>query len=233
MGVAVTAIMNLESSFFASTKTVTSVTVEGVSFTIKRLTMPERASLELDTAEALAKQQELALEFREIRDELKATVPLDSDSDEANIPLEHLLDWQQRQDASRVEGAPDKTMRAKITRLLLQKDRTNMTFATLSSAKIQPAWIKAGLASITGITVDGKPITKEQLIAHGPQELADEIFSAIRAEAYLDPAAQKNSQSPTSSLPLEGQATTNSTAQNASGKDGTLDAIAAASSQAQ
>jgi hypothetical protein len=56
--------------------------------------------------------------------------------------------------------------------------------------EITPAWVKWGLHSITGLTIDGQEATPDLLIADGPRDLYKEIAAAIKSEAGLSEEAQ-------------------------------------------
>jgi hypothetical protein len=47
--------------------------------------------------------------------------------------------------------------------------------------------------SVEGLTIDGKPATKESLIERGPEILTDEILNCVRNEISLAEPERKNS----------------------------------------
>jgi hypothetical protein len=61
---------------------------------------------------------------------------------------------------------------------------------------IQPAYIRAGLLSIEGYEIDGKPATAESLIEHGEDDLLEEIYVHCLTLSGLDGEQEKNSSSP-------------------------------------
>jgi len=48
------------------------------------------------------------------------------------------------------------------------------------------------LEEISGITIDGEPISLENLLDRGPDALAREIVEAIKGELFLDEDERKN-----------------------------------------
>jgi hypothetical protein len=59
--------------------------------------------------------------------------------------------------------------------------------------RIECLYLRWGLVSVEGLTIDGEPATKESLIERGPEVLTDEILSCIRGEISLSEAERKNS----------------------------------------
>jgi hypothetical protein len=75
-------------------------------------------------------------------------------------------------------------------------------YSRLQDGEIKPCEIRAGLVSLAGIEIDGKPATADSLIeASGADydELLDEIATACRSAASLSPAETKNLQSDSTS----------------------------------
>jgi len=67
---------------------------------------------------------------------------------------------------------------------------------------LKPASVKAALVSISGMEIDGKPVTAESLLADGSPDadaLIDEIYAACEIASGLTGVQQKNSQSPSTS----------------------------------
>ncbi len=54
------------------------------------------------------------------------------------------------------------------------------------SDQINPMWVRWGLKSIDGLTIDGEPATVESLIESGPPELYAEIADAIKSASGLN-----------------------------------------------
>ena len=74
--------------------------------------------------------------------------------------------------------------------------------AALLAGEINRIYLRWGLRKLTGLQIDGEPVTQENLIEKGPEELVEEILQAIRREAGLSGAERKNCGSP--SISFEG-----------------------------
>jgi len=59
-------------------------------------------------------------------------------------------------------------------------------------ARMDALYIRWGLDEISGITIDGEPISLENLLERGPDSLAREIVEAIKGELFLDEDERKN-----------------------------------------
>ncbi len=68
---------------------------------------------------------------------------------------------------------------------------------------LYPAYLRAGLLSISGYDIAGKPATVETLLSDGEDALLDEVYAACVANGGLTADQEKNSQSP-STLPEVG-----------------------------
>lgn len=74
--------------------------------------------------------------------------------------------------------------------------------------ELYPAYLRAGLISISDYEIAGKPATVETLLSDGEDALLDEIYAACVANGGLTAEQEKNSQSPGTSPEAEaGQAT--------------------------
>lgn len=78
---------------------------------------------------------------------------------------------------------------------------------------LKPAYIRAGLLSIEGLEIDGKPATADSLIERGNDELdplIDEIYLACATESGLSEEQKKDSPSPepSSAAPAEDEKNT-------------------------
>lgn len=80
----------------------------------------------------------------------------------------------------------------------------------LCDAQVRAQWIRSGLISIDGGELDG--MTPEQLLAYGPQELAQEIYGVLADDGKLRGAKTKNLQSPTTSGEVAGGESQSTTA---------------------
>ena len=64
--------------------------------------------------------------------------------------------------------------------------------SALLGTEIEKAYLAWGLVEIRGLEIDGQAATPETLSAAGPEDLTQEIVSAIKAEAGLTQAERKN-----------------------------------------
>lgn len=64
--------------------------------------------------------------------------------------------------------------------------------ASLLAQEIDAMYLRWGLVSIDGLTIDGEAATAVQLIEKGPEELMREIVSTIREQCGLNEAERKN-----------------------------------------
>jgi hypothetical protein len=64
--------------------------------------------------------------------------------------------------------------------------------AALLESEINLTYLKWGLKSISGLTVDGADATPEILAEKGPEDLFQEVLKAIRAQAGLTADERKN-----------------------------------------
>jgi hypothetical protein len=85
-------------------------------------------------------------------------------------------------------------------------DRLNAQFGELLHGEWYPAWIRWGVDSISGLTIDGTPATIDSLCESGPSDLTEEIFLAVIAESGLSTPETKNLELPiTSDAPVDGK----------------------------
>lgn len=64
--------------------------------------------------------------------------------------------------------------------------------AAVLESEINLTYLKWGLKSISGLTVDGADATPEILAERGPEDLCREVLTAIRVQASLAPEERKN-----------------------------------------
>ena len=64
--------------------------------------------------------------------------------------------------------------------------------ANILSQEVDAMYIRWGLVSIEGLTIDGEPATADQLMASGPEPLAREIVDAIKSQCGLSESERKN-----------------------------------------
>lgn len=68
---------------------------------------------------------------------------------------------------------------------------------------VKPAFVRAGLVSVDGMTHGGKPVTADSLLEYGPDDLTDEVWLAVSNNASLTYEQAKNSPSPFTSTEQE------------------------------
>ena len=86
--------------------------------------------------------------------------------------------------------------------------RLNAEHSMVYQSRLVPAYIRAGLVSVEGLDVDGKPADATRFCEWASDPLIDEVFAACYAASDLSESARKNSQSPGSSdAPGAGQMT--------------------------
>jgi hypothetical protein len=64
--------------------------------------------------------------------------------------------------------------------------------ANILSCEIDRLYLRWGLAAISGLIIDGMEATAELLAEKGPENLADEIVAAVKAECGLTENERKN-----------------------------------------
>jgi hypothetical protein len=67
--------------------------------------------------------------------------------------------------------------------------------ANILAQEIDAMYLRWGLVTIEGLTIDGAPATTERLFEHGPEELVREVVSSIKIQCGLSEAERKNSSS--------------------------------------
>jgi hypothetical protein len=72
-------------------------------------------------------------------------------------------------------------------------DVSDQLTASLSELLVRRLYLEWGLAEIKGLKIDGEPASTATVIERGPEELADEIIKAIKAETGLSEDERKNS----------------------------------------
>ena len=70
------------------------------------------------------------------------------------------------------------------------EDKLEASFGELLVRKLYLEW---GLADISGLTIDGKAATAQELIERGPELLTEEITDAVHREFALSEEERKNS----------------------------------------
>lgn len=64
--------------------------------------------------------------------------------------------------------------------------------AGILAHEVDAMYLRWGLVSVEGLTIDGAPPTAEQLIDRGPEALTQEIVAAVKAQCGLSEAERKN-----------------------------------------
>ena len=64
--------------------------------------------------------------------------------------------------------------------------------ATLLASEVQRLYLQWGLKEVHGLRIDGQEATLETLVSDGPEELCNEIVSAIKSECGLSEEERKN-----------------------------------------
>ncbi|MBS1873034.1 MAG: hypothetical protein JSU00_07455 [Acidobacteria bacterium] len=64
--------------------------------------------------------------------------------------------------------------------------------AAVLSAKIDQAYLRWGLAGVSGLLIDGQPPTADTLFERGPEDLLREIVDRIKCECGLTDDERKN-----------------------------------------
>ena len=102
----------------------------------------------------------------------------------------------------------------------LEQVRLDRKADDLESQYAIPAYLKVFLIDVSGLEIDGSTdITIDRVLEDGPQDLVEEIYRTILINLGLLPDEQKNSQSPSTSVAVEGGTKSNMTAESASASD--------------
>lgn len=64
--------------------------------------------------------------------------------------------------------------------------------AGILQRRIDRVYLLWGLSGVDGLTIDGEPPCAETLFDRGPEDLVDEILTAIRSELRLNEEERKN-----------------------------------------
>lgn len=110
----------------------------------------------------------------------------------------------------------------------IERARLQAEAKDLEDLYFRPAYIKAGLISIEGCDVDGKPMNAEAVIDSAPDGLITEIYIACIDASGLSPTEMGNLPSPSTSPEPEVGSASNTSADPASTTATTISATAAA-----
>jgi hypothetical protein len=178
--------------FSTSTEHQSKAFPDGVTFSIRRMGISKRTEVELATADLRARQRELQRDLAPLYELDKAE-------------YDQLRDLHQQLLAAKAEDSPPildaiDAVRKQLALKPHALEREKLEEAArIADRQIEPAWVRAGLISIEGITVNGKPLDSDVLCEYGPRELFAEVFAAVWAEAYLSGTDSKNLPSPITS----------------------------------
>ena len=176
---------------FAPTLTHDSTAVPGVKFTVHRMGFGRRSDLDFAT-----------LAFRQRLRDLEADHPPRSDQEKE---LGEQLAIANRKALAVPMDQYDAVLKADVEPLAaelaacvpadVKKKRAvlNEEYQQVE-ARIQAAWVRAGLIAIEGGELDG--MTADQLLDYGPPELAVEIYGALIWDGRLGESSTKNSLEP-------------------------------------
>jgi hypothetical protein len=85
-------------------------------------------------------------------------------------------------------------------------------YAIIHQTQIVPAYIRAGLVRVEGLTVEGQAADAAAVLASAPDAFLDELFAACHAASDMSEEQRKNWQSPGSSAVPEAGQTSSTTA---------------------
>lgn len=166
-----------------------------VSFRIRRLSMPQRTLIDMETLALRQRQREIQLDYpaftdaeRDLREQLALAyrklraLP----ADQAQPAIDEIEEIGKALRAAAPEGA-------ERARALLDLE------FELVSQQMKPYFVRAALTAIAGLTVDGQPIEPGDFVEAAPPDLVDEVFQSIEAQMRLSADQAKNSPSPSTS----------------------------------
>jgi hypothetical protein len=174
-----------------------SVTCPGVTVTLKKLSKGRKDKLEMRMADANSKRFELARRFASI-------VPA-ADSD----------------DSLEETGAVEKLIAKLDQEQALEFAELNRETAVMEDTVIIPAYLRTFINKIEGLEIDGQAATVDLLLEDGPEELVDELYGGIVKLLTVSKDEAKNSESPSTSVAVEGGSPTPTSATSADSKDST------------
>jgi hypothetical protein len=193
---------------YLSTESFESKAFPGVTVKLKKMSQRRRAEFNINMAPLLAKARSLAI----------ANEPIEQEY------AEHLKACEIAKENGAVELPvfPDDKM-DQLGKAWTEQRR-------FEQDEMAPPLLRWGVASIDGLTIDGKPATVESLIDAGPPELTEEITAEVTRVMRLSSAEIKNSGSPTTSGAVADGATSSLTAPNAESGTATEPATVTATS---
>lgn len=201
---------------FSSTQTVSSKTWPGVTFTLRRIGPRKRAELEIACATARSKRRELFLQYSGAREHLQSLLKKDPE-------LNALITKAEAEGRAITEL--DLPLTAEHVSAGVELHRLEEELRNNARTLIDPVFVKAALVSIDGISYNGdNALTADVLCEYGPDDLFEEIVSAINEGAYLNQELNANLSLPTTSgAPVDGEKS-NTIAPNVSSEGTTVPA---------
>lgn len=170
------------------------VLVKGIAFTIRTMTAPMRAKLNVQLAPIQAKLLGIANEMDDIRGQI------------GRVPLPG-------------QEMPDGTISAEpkqpdIVELVEQLKDAARRFDEVVLLERNPVLVRVCLESVSGLTINGKSPDPATFYEHGPASIADAVIEEIEREYGLGLQGDdaKNFESPTTSGAVEDGATQTTTA---------------------
>ena len=64
--------------------------------------------------------------------------------------------------------------------------------ANILTQEIEALYLRWGLVSLQGLSIDGEPATADRLLEKGPEDLVHEIVAAVKSQCGLSEAERKN-----------------------------------------
>jgi len=180
----------------------------GVTFEIRKFTEREAAQLRFDLAGLTERLVILTSDAEVIRGkypELDKVTEANLDQDEKEKLSEaerEALEVERKAREAAVLEAMRKIDPADWGRLITINNEVDK----IGRLEITPKWVRAGLLSVKGLTVDGKEAGVSEFLEHASDAAFDEVSDRIRQHAELSGDDRKNSESPsTSATPVEGE----------------------------
>lgn len=160
-----------------STVVVESKAVPGVKYTLKKMTEGRRIKLRAQIAKPARRLVEIL-----------------GDIEAERIALEYHMQQKKLAEENGIDFAETYNL-TRVSELVTERD-------TLDKDEIRPAYLRWGLKSVDGLTIDGKPADAESIIENGSDEaikLYEEMIAEIYKAAGLTERQEGESVPPTTS----------------------------------
>jgi hypothetical protein len=178
----------------------------GVKFVVRQLNQFQRARRDESLIDARARVTELSQERERLPDPEAPIREIQALALKEDRPL---TDGERTQVESIIaEIASDPAAEA----ARLARAKLDQKMGIEITLNLKPAYLRAGLVSIEGYTIDGIVPTVDALLESGDDGLLDEIYLACSEASGLSPVQQKNLQSPGTSDEAAQPGETSSTA---------------------